>query len=217
MLSASRTALMAIILAASVAVAHAQTQDQDHAAHHPTGQAGQPATPAPSPSPGMAMPGMPQGQSGGMSMMGGNQGSMMSMPAMMEMMRRMMGASEGPGAGNPAGITLFRHIEGQLAYYKAELGITDAQLPQWNAFANVARASAKILEQPYIQSMQTGASVSAPEQLDRRMAMLSALIETEKSVGAAFKSLYAVLSPEQKTAADEMVAEHLQAMRAAGL
>jgi hypothetical protein len=148
-----------------------------------------------------------------MPMMGGMQGGMMPMPAMMEMMRRMMGSS---GASNP-GMALFRHIEGQLAYYKAELGITDAQLPQWNAFADAARAAAKTMREPYLQSMQADASVPVTEQLDRRMAMLTAEIETEKTVGTALKSLYAALSPGQQKAADEMVAEHLQAMRAAGL
>jgi hypothetical protein len=152
-----------------------------------------------------------------MPMMGGNQGSMMPMPAMMEMMRRMMGACEGLGTSNPAGMALFRHIEGQLAYYKAEVGITDLQLPQWNAFADAARAAAKTMREPYMQSMQADASVPVTEQLDRRMAMLSAEIETEKTVGNTLKSLYAVLLPDQRKAADEMVAEHLQAMRAAGL
>jgi hypothetical protein len=214
MLSTIRPVLSAIILAASVTAAHAQTQEEDQAAHHP---AGQPTQPEPSAPPGAAMPGMPPGQSRGMPMMGGNQSSTMPMPVMMEMMRRMMGAGEGPGGVNPAGMALFRHIEGQLTYYKTELGITDAQLPQWNAFADAARAATKTMPEPYVQSMQPGASVPVPEQLDRRMAMLSAEIETEKSVGSALKSLYVVLSPEQKKAADEMLAEHLQAMRAAGL
>ena len=36
-----------------------------------------------------------------------------------------------------------RHIEGRIAFLKAELAITDAQLPQWNAFADTLRARAK--------------------------------------------------------------------------
>jgi hypothetical protein len=65
--------------------------------------------------------------------------------------------------------------------------------------------------------METSASMPAPEQLDRRMALVSALIETQKSIEAPCKSLYAVLSPEQKKTADELMPEHLQAMRAAGM
>ena len=85
MLSAEREiALAAIILAASIAVAHAQTQDQDHAAHHPTGPAGRAAAPARSAPPGMTNPGMARpGPADGMPMMGGN------MRPMMEMMRAM--------------------------------------------------------------------------------------------------------------------------------
>jgi hypothetical protein len=206
--------VVAASFAASVTLAHAQAQGQDSTAHHPAGQT---TGSAPSPAPGTAMPGMPPGQGGGMPMMSGNQGGMMTMPAMMEMMRRMMAMSEGPDAGNPAGMALFSHIEGQLAYYKTELGITDAQLPQWNAFADAARAAAKTMREPYRRSTQAGAPVPVPEQLDRRMALLSEEIETEKVVGNALKSLYAVLSPDQRKVADEMVAEHLQAMRSAGL
>ena len=30
----------------------------------------------------------------------------------------------------------FAHTEGRIAFLKAELGVTDAQTSQWNAFAN---------------------------------------------------------------------------------
>ena len=35
------------------------------------------------------------------------------------------------------------HIEGRIAFLKAELKITDAQLPQWNTFADALRSDAK--------------------------------------------------------------------------
>ncbi len=38
------------------------------------------------------------------------------------------------------------HVEGRLAYLKAELKITDAQTPQWNAFADAYRAVGKKAE-----------------------------------------------------------------------
>jgi len=34
------------------------------------------------------------------------------------------------------------HVEGRIAFLKTELKITDAQLPQWNAFADALRNSA---------------------------------------------------------------------------
>jgi hypothetical protein len=72
-----------------------------------------PGTPAGSPPPaqrGSPTPGMP-GPGGGM--MGGDMGRMMQ-----QMMQGRMAASA---------MQLFRRIEGQLAYFRAELRITDAQ------------------------------------------------------------------------------------------
>jgi hypothetical protein len=57
-------------------------------------------------------------------MMGGDMGQMMRM--MSGMMPR-----EGGGMDMMPG----QHVEGRIGYLKAELGITDVQLPQWNAFA----------------------------------------------------------------------------------
>jgi hypothetical protein len=111
----------------------------------------------------------------------------------------------------------FAHIEGQIAFYKAELKITDAQLPQWNALADAIREGTKQLQQAYTQATQANAAVPAPEQLDRRMVLLMALTENQKAIEAPFKALYAGLSPEQQKLAGELMAEHLQAMRAAGL
>jgi hypothetical protein len=34
------------------------------------------------------------------------------------------------------------HVEGRIAYLKAELKITEAQMPQWNAFADALRSNA---------------------------------------------------------------------------
>ncbi|WP_374655752.1 Spy/CpxP family protein refolding chaperone [Dongia sp.] len=44
----------------------------------------------------------------------------------------------GSGMMNPA-----QHIEGRLAFLKTELKITEAQAPQWDAYADALRANAK--------------------------------------------------------------------------
>jgi hypothetical protein len=71
MFSMNRTALAAVILAASVAAGHAQTQGQDHAADHPDTQATQPT------------PGPAQGPARGPGMMGATGGMMRGAPGMM--------------------------------------------------------------------------------------------------------------------------------------
>ena len=48
-----------------------------------------------------------------------------------------------------AGMAGLRHIEGQIAFYKAELHVTDAQTTQWNAFADALRSGAKRLQETY--------------------------------------------------------------------
>jgi Ca2+-binding EF-hand superfamily protein len=82
--SMSWTALAALMLAVSVTAASAQTDDQDHQAHHPNGAPATEATPARQASPG-------EGQRGH-GMMGPGMGMN---PEMMQMMQQMMGQRQG--------------------------------------------------------------------------------------------------------------------------
>jgi len=204
-----------LALAMSMGAANAQSvqNQQEHDAHHPADQR-QPQAPAAS-APGQRPMGAGPGGPG--MMMGSDMSQMMGM--MQQMMRggMMMPMSAGPmGMG---GRQPFRHIEGQLAFYKTELRITDAQLPQWDAFADVVRANAKRLQES-MTSAQAGmgtAVPTAPDQLERRAAQLSFLLEATRAAHGAAKTLYAALSPEQKKIADELLAEHMMTMRMRGL
>ncbi len=143
------------------------------------------------------------GTQGGLSMMmGGDMGRMM---AMMQMMH---GQPMGMGAGMG-----FAHIEGQIAFFKAELGITEAQTPQWNAFADVLRARAEKSKQAAPPAM---GEATAPEQIERRIAMLTARSEAMQAVLGGLKPLYAVLTDSQKKTADALMTEHFMAMRRGG-
>lgn len=101
------------------------------------------------------------------------------------------------------------HIEGRLAFFKAELQITDAQMPQWNAFADAMRANAKRMAEMHHTMTQGGTmhamSASTPERLDRMEMMMSAHLESLRTAKAAFRPLYAVLSDEQKKKADALL------------
>ena len=59
-----------------------------------------------------------------------------AMPGSMDPRTSGAGMPTGPGATCRMG----EHIDGQLAYLKTELKITDAQTPQWIVFANAFRA-----------------------------------------------------------------------------
>jgi hypothetical protein len=155
--------------------------------HPPTGAASAPQTaqtPQPQPDrpmqPGMGPtgPGM-MGQGGGM--MGGmmNQGGM---PGMMQMMR----------AG--------QHVEGRLAFIKAELKITGAQEKVWNDFTDaVRRASAKVHEAGGMRAMSGMASAATPIQVAEQYEKnLAARLEAVRIVRPALEPLYTSLSDEQK-------------------
>jgi hypothetical protein len=236
--------MLALSLALPMAIAHGQANPpaanaQDHDAHHTAGQeTAQPAMPAPlSAGPGAtATVAPPQAQMGMM------MGDMRQMMGMMQQMMGMMGGGMpmmgmmagqqgaggpamgmGPGAmagarGGPE--AMFRHVEGILAFYKAELRITDAQAAPWNAFADAVRTHVKNLREVMQREMgQRSAAQRAtgtvPEQLDRRVTLLTAQLDATKAVATAGKALYAALNPEQRKLADGFMADHLRGMRGA--
>ena len=144
-------------------------------------------------------------------MMGGDVGQVVS---------SMSGMSMTPGAmmqdGNGMAMMPFDHVEGRIAFYKAELGITDAQLPQWNAFADVLRGSTKGMRSAMTSMMQAGMPTTAPARMDAMVQMMSARFDAMKATLAAAKPLYAVLSDDQKKTADGLMAEYPMGMRARG-
>ena len=122
--------------------------------------------------------------------MSGGQG-MMPMPGMMGMM---VGDA---GAG---------HIEGRLAFIKAELKITDAQSAQWAVFADAERAIAKSMSDMR-QSMMSRRT--APKTLPERLALaqkaMAAHLDGLNKTAAALDRLYDTLSADQKKIADEII------------
>ncbi len=216
MLFLTRTMLPAFALAAMMSVAQAQTTDQDHNAHHPEGAAATPQTqPAPAPAPSQPMQDARPSASGNAPMMGqgmgsgaivqpgtqqpgGQPGMMMGMDRMRSMMGGMMGQQGGMGLP-------FEHIEGRIAFLKTEIKITEAQTPQWNAFTDALRANAKAHQAMHEQMTKDGMPSSWPERLAVQQKALSARLDSLKSLEAAAKPLYAVLTDQQKKLADQLL------------
>lgn len=98
------------------------------------------------------------------------------------------------------------HTEGRLAYIKAELKITDIQVPEWNAFADAVRANVAAMADVQ-RSMASNQRVGAglPERLAREDKLLSAHFAAVKKSHASLIKLYDVLNPEQKKIADGIV------------
>lgn len=152
---------------------------------------------------------------------GGGRGMGMGPPGGAGMMEPgMMGMMMGPrgGAMGPDSLRHFERIDAHLAYVRAVLRVTDAQAPQWNAFADAARAAAERLRQAYAQAIQAAQQpTTAPAQLERRIALLSAQVEAMRAFATSAEPLYAALSDEQKRTADDLLAEHLRDMQRRGL
>ena len=102
-------------------------------------------------------------------------------------------------------------VEARLAYLKTALKITDAQQPQWDAFANTLRKQAREADQR-IQARRSQMAQrpttkpTAIERLEHRQARLAATSARLNETLAAAKPLYAALSPEQQKVADELLA-----------
>ena len=92
--------------------------------------------------------------------------------------------------------------ESRLAGLKAQLNITAAQEPAWNAFAGQAKQQAEAM-QKLMSSAQGSAQASAPERIEQQAQFMKQRQEQMEKGAAAFKELYAVLSPEQKALADQ--------------
>ena len=117
---------------------------------------------------------------------------------MMAMRAAMMG-----GMGMP----MADHVEGRIAFLKAELKITDAQSGPWNAFADALRQSAKRLGDIRQSMMKPGAArATFAENLDNQERALSARLDGTRAMKTAFAALVPKLSDEQKKAADDLLA-----------
>lgn len=128
-----------------------------------------------------------------------------------------------------------QHIEGRIAFLKTELRITEAQTPQWNAFADAMRANAKRMSEQWagmmpdtmmgsgtmgsgtmpmmrgamtpsmMMSGQAGSAMSLPERLDWAEKHMTARLEMLQAMKGATPPLYRVLSDEQKDLADQLI------------
>ena len=109
-----------------------------------------------------------------------------------------MGPGAGPQAwGNPSAMA-----EARIAYLKSELKITAAQEPAWKAFADQTKQQSEAM-QALIAGVQGGATATAPERMEQRNQIMKKRQEQMEKGTAAFKALYAALTPEQKAIADQ--------------
>jgi hypothetical protein len=143
---------------------------------------------------------------GGQGMMGA--GGMMPM---MQMMANMMGPA-GMSEMTMPGMDMADHVEGRIAFLKAELKITDAQAKVWNDFAQGLRNNAtKLGGMRSMMGRGTGVQTLA-QRLDQQEQWYATRLDGIRTLKASVSPLYAALSDEQKKAADQILAPHLGLM-----
>jgi len=123
----------------------------------------------------------------------------------------MMGAM-GPGmmgwggAGEAMCNAMAGHIDGRLAYVKAELKISEAQESLWNSYAAAARDSANtVIARCTSMVGQRKSALSLPERLDQNEQLLAAQLDAVRAMNKALKPFYAALDDSQKQTADQML------------
>lgn len=97
------------------------------------------------------------------------------------------------------------HVDGRLAYLKAELKLTDSQMGAWNVFADAWRAAAQKAKQK-CDAADMRADHSKPAVLNKLTMMENHMadhLEVVRAQKGAIESLFANLSDEQKKTADE--------------
>lgn len=131
---------------------------------------------------GSGMGGMGAGMMG---MMGGGDCPMMGM---------MMGGSEMPAFS-----------EGRIAFLKAELAITAAQLPAWDTYAVALKKNITGM-QGMRQTIMTAMSAKSPgERLSAHVTAMEGRLAALKDIKPALDKLYATLTDDQKKKADQLL------------
>ncbi len=194
------TPLVAVLF--GLALSSMNPAGADDAHHQPdAGTAVLPtAMPAEPPAGQMMMPMMNM-----MTMMGHRPGGMPMMDMMGQSGMGMMGMM-GPGVMPMMGMA--DHLEGRIAFLRAELGITEAQTAAWDRFAQVLRdAAPKTQHDPASADQTANGATDVLQRMEQEEQKLGARLQAIKSVRAAFAELHAVLSDDQKSTAEVLLTQ----------
>jgi len=98
-------------------------------------------------------------------------------------------------------------VDGQLAFLRAELKLTDAQGKQWDDFAKAIRANADRMASLHQEMLSTGmwSNLPAPDRMEKFQQMMTQHLAASKDIIGASKPLYASLSDDQKETFDILV------------
>jgi hypothetical protein len=93
-------------------------------------------------------------------------------------------------------------IDQRIKTLQSQLGITEAQIPLWTAFAQAMRDNAAATDTLFAQRAGAVATMNAPDNMHSYAQIARAYADNTERLATAFDSLYASLSDTQKQAAD---------------
>ncbi|VTZ60046.1 Spy/CpxP family protein refolding chaperone [Sinorhizobium medicae] len=203
--------LQTLFLASTMLMLMLKTPGFADDAHHPEAAAGQASAqtaqrqvPAANPSPMMPC-GMISGE-----MMGGMMGMMAGGQAPMGMTAAGQAPTGQTGMGAMAQMMAPEHIEGRIAFLKAELKIMPEQEPLWNAFVEILRINARgtqdgMMQMPGGMGGPGRAPATPLQHVELRESALASRLESVRKLKGVLVPLYQSLEGAQKTMADKLL------------
>ena len=94
-------------------------------------------------------------------------------------------------------------IDGRLAYLKSALKITTAQESYWQVFSTAFKQQGDAMQAMHTAAFQNAAA-TAPDRMAQHVTLMQQQLANMETMSNALKDLYAVLSTDQKTVADQL-------------
>ncbi len=113
--------------------------------------------------------------------------------------------SEGDVDANKHDLVQGSHVEGHIAFLKAEIGISAAQEAEWQPVAAAMREDVRNLNDAEHRIARQQGSDTALDYLQNRVLFANLRAQGEQRFLTAFQPLYGVLSSQQKRVADELL------------
>lgn len=107
-------------------------------------------------------------------------------------------------------------VDQRIRALQQQLGITAAQMPQWNAFAQAMRDNATSTDELFRQRANSVASMNALDNMKSYARVVRAYADNTDRLEAAFETLYNALSDQQKQTLNALF-HHQAAQNAAPL
>ncbi len=98
------------------------------------------------------------------------------------------------------------NAERHLSIFKSELKITQDQEQSWMTYAEKTKRNVREIRDRMNEAMHDKPQ-TAPERFDRHIELMRERLASFERMDDAFKQFYAVLTPEQRTVADQYFAK----------